>query len=110
MVANPFGFGNLLCGLDRHLRGAIEIVVVGAPADPKTQALIRATRGVYLPNRILAHVEPGASPAHLDKALWEGRENAAVPTVYVCRQGACLAPITDPAAVAPALREARAAK
>jgi uncharacterized protein YyaL (SSP411 family) len=107
MVANPFGFGNLLCGLDRHLRGAIEVVVVGALADPATQALIKAARSVYLPNRALAHVEPGSPPVHLDKTLWEGRERAAKPTVYVCRQGACLAPITDPAALAKALREAR---
>jgi uncharacterized protein YyaL (SSP411 family) len=108
MVANPFGFGNLLCGLNRHLRGPIEVVVVGALADPRTQALLKAVRGVYLPNRALAHVEPGSSPAHLDKGLWEGREQAAVPTVYVCRQHACLAPITDPAALAAALRDARA--
>ncbi|HUB06957.1 MAG TPA: thioredoxin domain-containing protein [Myxococcales bacterium] len=107
MVENPFGFGNLLCGLDRHLRGPVEVVVAGALADPRTQALLAAARSVWLPNRALAHVEPGAAAAPLAKELWEGRTNPSAPTCFVCRDGACLAPLTDPADLPAALRQAR---
>ncbi|MHB8419739.1 MAG: thioredoxin domain-containing protein [Myxococcales bacterium] len=110
MVENPFGFGNLLCGLDRQLRGPVEVVVVGPIADPRTQALLAAARSVWLPNRALAHVEPGAPPAQIAVALWEGRASVAVPTCFVCREGACLAPLTDPAQLPAALRAARLAR
>ncbi|MHB1847305.1 MAG: thioredoxin domain-containing protein [Deltaproteobacteria bacterium] len=107
MEENPFGFGRLLCGLDRHLRGPIEIVLAGPRSDPRTQALHAAAGTVELPNRLIAHVEPGSSPAWFDRPLWEGRTAPPVPTAYVCRAGSCLAPVTDPAALPAALKDAR---
>ena len=108
VVKNPFGFGNLLCGLDRHLRGPVEVVIVGEPADPRTQALLRATHAEYLPNRVLLAFAPGRPPEGIAHAHWEGREAATTPTAYVCRAGACLAPVSEPAALTSLLREARA--
>ena len=108
MVENPFGFGNLLCGLDRELRGPVELIIVGAAADPGTQALLAAAATVHLPNRLLLRIEPGRPPEGIDPALWQGREGAAVPTAYVCKAGSCLAPLTDPAQLPAALRAARA--
>ena len=106
MAQNPFGFGNLLCGLDRHLRGPVEVVVVGALDDPRTRALLAVVHGVYLPNRALVVFPPGSAPEGIDRALWEGREAAPVPTVFVCRNRTCLAPIEDPQKLPDALREA----
>ena len=60
-VSNPFGFGNLVCAMDRHLRGAVEIVISGTREDPRTRALISAARKVYLPNRALVMLEPGVA-------------------------------------------------
>ena len=48
MVQNPFGFGGLLCGLDRQLRGAVEVVVVGHLSDPRTTALLSTVHSTYL--------------------------------------------------------------
>ena len=106
MSQNPFGFGNLLCGLDRHLRGPVEVVVVGAPEDPRTRALLASIHRTYLPNRALVVFAPGQVPEGIDRALWEGRTTAPQPTVYVCRNRACLAPIDDPAMLETALQQA----
>ena len=80
----------------------------GRSTDPQTQALLKAARGVYLPNRALAHVEPGAPPAHLDKALWEGRERPRYrrSTFAENTPASHRSPIRRPLVVA--LREARA--
>ena len=108
MAQNPFGFGNLLAGLDRHLRGPVEVVIVGAPTAAQTRALISATHRTYLPNRALLCFAPGEPPTGIDPLLWQGREASAVPTAYVCRGAACLAPVTEPAALVSLLTEARA--
>ena len=108
MVKNPFGFGNLLCGLDRHLRGAVEVVIVGAPDDPRTQSLLRATYAAHLPNRLLLAFAPGHPPSGIARLHWEGRENPGVPTAYVCLAGTCLTPVTDAGALPAALQRARA--
>jgi uncharacterized protein YyaL (SSP411 family) len=106
MAQNPFGFGNLLCGLDRHLRGPVEVVVVGALDDARTQALLASVRRTHLPNRMLVAFAPGKVPNGIDRALWEGRDQTPVPTAYVCRKRACLAPIEDPSKLPAALRAA----
>jgi uncharacterized protein YyaL (SSP411 family) len=105
-TANPFGFGNFLCGLDRHLRGPVEVVVTGPPGDDRSQALLAEAHRVYLPNRALVWLEPGAT-SPIAQALREGRGDEKIPTVYVCRANACLAPVTEPAALPPLLKEAR---
>jgi uncharacterized protein len=106
MTQNPFGFGNLLCGLDRHLRGPVEIVVVGRLDDPRTRALLAAVSAVYLPNRALVAFAPGAPPTQIDPLLWKGRESSPLPTAFVCRDRTCLAPIQDPQELPAALRNA----
>jgi uncharacterized protein YyaL (SSP411 family) len=106
-TSNPFGFGNLLCGLDRDLRGPVEVVVAGARGDPRTQALLSEAYKAYLPNRAVVLLEPGVPANGIAEALREGRGQESRPTAYVCRSGACLAPVTDPAALPDLLKEAR---
>src|SRR5581483_11699205 len=106
MAQNPFGFGNLLCGLDRHLRGPVEVVIAGEPGNASTRALLEATYRTYLPNRALVAFAPGKPPEGIDRALWEGRQAPPRPTAYVCRGRSCLAPVEDAAALPAALAEA----
>ncbi len=76
----------------------IEVVVAGDPADGRTQALLhKAFRGSLRP-RVVALVHDGnrealrrLSPSLAEKVAIEG-----LPTAYVCRRGACLAPVQDP--------------
>ena len=77
------------------LQGAVELVLVGDPADPATEALRRAVYGKSLPNKIVRRLPPGIElpPGHpaSGKSLVDGK-----PALYVCRNMACEAPVTDP--------------
>jgi len=98
----PRGFAKSLEAVDFLLDGPVELAVIGAQGDPGREALLREAGRPYLPNRILGHHDPasGESPRPLlrGKGLVEGRA-----ALYVCRNFACEAPITDPARAAEAL-------
>ena len=99
-VANPFGYGQTLCELDRLVRGNVDIVLVGARADERTEALARVVFARWLPNRTVAWVDP-ADPASLEAAaaLAEGKPAQAEPAAYVCRGRTCSLPVTTPEAL-----------
>jgi uncharacterized protein YyaL (SSP411 family) len=92
--ASPWSAERFLCGVDFACAGAIELTVVGDPAEPATQALLKQIYGTYLPNRVLMLHDPerpGASvqsPLLAQRALVDGR-----PAVYVCRDYACQRPV-----------------
>jgi uncharacterized protein YyaL (SSP411 family)/aryl-alcohol dehydrogenase-like predicted oxidoreductase len=98
----PRAFARSLMVIDLVLEGATELAFVGAPEDPGRIALERAVAASYLPHRIVAHLDDPANPSKhplLDgKTLVDGKA-----ALYVCRDFACQAPITDPAALAAAL-------
>jgi hypothetical protein len=80
------------------LNAAVQIVVIGAAADPGVSAMRRTVYDVSLPNRIVQLVSatnefPIGHPA-FGKAALDGK-----PTAYVCRGPVCSLPITDPAAL-----------
>ena len=88
----------MLLAVDLHLAEPREIVVVGAPDDPATQALLSAARRAFPPDRVVVHVHDGnrealerATPIVAGKTTVDGKSAA-----YVCRLGVCDAPVTDP--------------
>jgi uncharacterized protein YyaL (SSP411 family) len=101
-VHNPFAYGQSLCELDRVVSGSIDIVIVGAKSDPRTQALIHAIYNSWLANRNVAWVDPAGITAA--PALAEGKPAHAEPVVYVCRGRACSLPVTTPSELLPLLR------
>ncbi|MDA0933076.1 MAG: thioredoxin domain-containing protein [Planctomycetota bacterium] len=87
-----------------------EVVVVGEPLDPRTVALRRKVQRSYPPHHGLVLVHDANREA-LEKlsVLVEGKTaEDGVPAAYVCRHGACEAPVTDPDALV--LGRAQAAK
>jgi uncharacterized protein YyaL (SSP411 family) len=78
------------------LQQPMEMVIVGDPGAPATEALRRAVYRRSLPNKIVRRLRPDASlPADhpaAGKGLVEGR-----PALYVCEGMACRAPIVEPA-------------
>jgi uncharacterized protein YyaL (SSP411 family) len=95
MESQPFGFAHMLCALDYYLEKPKEIVVVGNREDPKTAELVTQIHSMYLPNQTLQIIGPEksletVSPLLKDKTQINGR-----PTVYVCHQYTCSAPVTD---------------
>ncbi len=96
---NPFGFGRLLCAIDRYTSGPTEVVVVaedGWDAAP----LLAAARRAYVPDLALARLAPGSAPTSGLGAGVPRRALDGTPTAYVCRDRSCSAPVTSPAELA----------
>jgi uncharacterized protein YyaL (SSP411 family) len=110
VAENPFGFGQLLCGLYDDSHPAIELIIVGDPADPRTRALVQPARSLYAPNRLTVVFAPGRPPPDLARSLSEGREGVSEPTAFVCRGQSCLLPTTDPQALRACLDDKSIAK
>jgi hypothetical protein len=92
--------------VDLLLDGPIELAFVGRRGDPGLAALRAEVADLYLPNRIVSHLDPGAPddlPLLAGKTLVDGRA-----ALYVCRDFACRWPVTDPDEVEPALADATA--
>ncbi len=105
VAENPFGFGQLLCGLYDDAHVPVELIVTGDPADPRTRALLQPLRDLYAPNRMTVVFPAGKAPADLARSLWEGKEGFTEPTAFVCRGMTCLPPITDPQKLRSALND-----
>jgi uncharacterized protein YyaL (SSP411 family) len=94
----PTGFGHALCALDRYLGPSREVAIVGAPDDPRTDALVdEVVRARYLPNVVLAVGAPGDAEAAATVPLLRDRPQLdGTPTAYVCERFACRTPVTTP--------------
>jgi uncharacterized protein YyaL (SSP411 family) len=89
----PRAFPTSLLVLDFLRNGPAEIVIVGDPEDERTKALDRAVADVFVRQRVIARSDgsPANEPLLRGKKLVDG-----APAVYLCRDYACEAPITDP--------------
>ena len=98
----PRAFASSLNVFSMLTEPAVELCITGTPGTPERDAIERAAARVFLPNRVVAHVDPArphpALPLTRDKGLVAGK-----PALYVCRNYACEAPITDPSLVPGAL-------
>jgi uncharacterized protein YyaL (SSP411 family) len=100
LASHPSACPTLVLGVDLALGDPREVVVAGAEADPRTRALVDAARRGYPPDRVLVRVDD-ANRAGLEAATpivagkVPGPDGA--PLAYVCRRGACEAPVADPA-------------
>ena len=94
----PLALGHAVGALDRLVRGAVEIVIVGPPGDAAVAALARAALAVYVPNRVVAWLDPqSAASRSACAALADGKVDTAgtlVPAAYVCRGSTCSLPVT----------------
>ena len=96
---NPFAHERMLCAIEAWHEGFQEIAIVGPADDPQTKELLRTVYSSYLPNKIVALLDPNCSdpaevarrvPLLADKKMVDGQ-----PTAYVCRNYACQAPTTE---------------
>jgi len=98
----PRGFAKTLIASDLLLKGPVELAIVGTPGEPRLEALTKELRRHFVPNRIIAHLDPNHSqtthPLLKDKTLVQDK-----PVLYICRNFACAAPITDPNLIEQAL-------
>ncbi|RMF77428.1 MAG: hypothetical protein D6744_11365 [Planctomycetota bacterium] len=86
-----------LSGVEFALVGPVEIAIVGSPQDARTQELVRAVRGTYLPNHVLMLLNPDHPERSPKSPLLEGRTLVdGKPAAYVCRDYACRRPVATP--------------
>jgi uncharacterized protein YyaL (SSP411 family) len=95
MESQPFGFAHMLCALDFYLRKPKEIVVVGDRQDGEVKDLLGKIQSLYLPNATL-QVAGSAEPLKNLSPLLQGKTQInGKPTVYVCHNFTCSAPVTN---------------
>ncbi|GMV91863.1 MAG: thioredoxin domain-containing protein [Candidatus Hydrogenedentota bacterium] len=100
MESAPRGFMKMLCVADFHLSPTREIAIAGAPDSEPVQAYLHALNGVFIPNKVVALIDPSSAEAEAlekrvpllaSKSLVNGE-----PAVYVCENFACKQPVTTP--------------
>jgi len=84
----PSGFGHALNALDFHFSPPRELAVIGGPATE----VARAALAPFDPSAVVAFGPSEDVPLLRGKGLVDGK-----PAVYLCKNFACQAPITEPA-------------
>ena len=97
------GFPKSLMVVDLLLRGPIELALVGGTDDKTYSQLRTAINSCFIPYRIMAHhQDPEVETSHpllTGKTPVNGKA-----ALYICKNFACQAPITDPESVPSALQ------
>ena len=88
----PAAFSQTLVAVDFLASGPREIVVSGPRDAPETRALLATLRREFVPQRVVALADGEHDEELLP--LTRGRAPAGPARVFVCRNYACLAPIT----------------
>jgi uncharacterized protein YyaL (SSP411 family) len=95
----PLAVGHLLQGIDFYTGDPLEIVVIGNRDRDDTRLLLDSVRTRFLPNKVLIFSDGPEEQAVLRIPLLQGRRGANGATAYVCRNGTCKLPVTDPRAL-----------
>jgi len=90
----PQAFSSLLFAVDFLAARPREIVIAGEPSSDAAQAMLRAVRGTYLPQRIVALAHPGAD-AKLIPLLDGKSAGPSGARAFVCRDYTCALPADD---------------
>jgi uncharacterized protein YyaL (SSP411 family) len=94
----PAGYAQLLNGLDFALGPSSDITVAGKAGSPSLQTMIRVIQARFLPRKVLLVRHDGATAQRLAKIASHTKEQVSIgdrATAYVCRDRACLRPITE---------------
>ncbi len=102
---SPGAASSLMLAAQFHLGQPKEVVIAGDPNDPRTRKLLHEAWNAFPQPRVVTLLYDGNREA-LEKlsAVFRGKHPVAGPAAYVCERGTCLAPVTDPAALAAALQ------
>ncbi len=101
MLRAPTAMGQMLVAADMLVGPMREIIIVGDPHRPETAGALADLRRRYLPNQVTACRAPDCvdAPGALQPAFRGKTLVQAEPTIYVCENFACQAPISGPDAV-----------
>ena len=101
IAGSPSQFSQMMIALDLTLGPAREVVIASEPGAEDTRAMLREVRTRFLPDTVVILRPGGDDPpiAKLVEFVREQRSRDGKATAYVCRDFACQAPVTDPAAL-----------
>ncbi len=108
--AQPSAVTYLLSGLDFAFGPSFEVVIVGKPNDPGTQAMTQALFATYTPSKVvLFRPADEENPAVTKIASFTKRQVAIrkKATAYVCTNFNCKLPTNDPSAMVRLLKAAQ---
>jgi uncharacterized protein YyaL (SSP411 family) len=110
LAGSPLASGQMLLALDFYLGPVQEFALVGDRAAEETRRVLRAIRGGFLPNKVVAlnPGEEGEGDLEASIPLLAGKEKKGTVTTYICQDFTCQAPLVGPEAAEAALQEARA--
>ncbi|MCU0521607.1 MAG: thioredoxin domain-containing protein [Anaerolineae bacterium] len=91
LVQHPLGFGQWLVALDSATAATVEVAIVGDVTAKDTRALVGVAQGPYAPHRLVV-----AGPGPVPGLLAHREQVSGRATAYVCRNRACLPPVTEP--------------
>ncbi len=101
---SPRAFATSLLVTDFLLAPPVELSLVGSAED--REPLARALGKHYLPNRVVALLDPSVTATEERRPLTQGKTLVdGKAALYVCRNYACLAPVTRPEEVAKAVSD-----
>ena len=95
----PTAFTHFLCGLDFAIGPASEVMIAGRKDASDTQALLRALRRSFTPNKIVVFRPEGPGQPDIDGISPLLRSRSCIngrATAYVCSNFTCRLPATDP--------------
>ncbi len=95
MESTPTGYLEMLAAVDFSF-GSKEVVIASGSKPSELAAMVREIQTRFLPTKVLARADGDPATAQLTegKAAVNG-----MPTVYICENFACKAPVTDLAAL-----------
>ncbi len=100
----PTAASQMLLALDFYLGPTPEIVVLGDAKNSDTKAVLADLRHRFLPNRVLAVCPTGSVPEERHRSLaldplFAGKTASVLPTVFICENFTCAAPIVGKVAI-----------
>jgi hypothetical protein len=96
----PGGMSKMLSALEYYLDTPLEILIVKPDSNAEAEPLLSRLRSTYLPNRLLNVTAAGTEldeRAELVPVLEGKRALRGKTTAFVCEQGRCELPTSDPA-------------
>jgi uncharacterized protein YyaL (SSP411 family) len=96
MQRYPTAAGQMLIALDWFLGPTYEIAILGDSSQIATRQAIVELGRRYIPNKLVAFRAQGAPAANQSRVLnglFANKDGPALPTVYICQNFACQAPV-----------------
>ena len=107
LTAGPGAHGQMMLAVDDLVGPFFEVVIVGQPGAPATEALLTTLRGQFLPRKVVVLRPPDPEGRRIVALVPYAESQGEIDgraTAYVCRDYACQAPTNDPARMLAALR------